>query len=397
MAVNPRSLRSQGNQRPERILREIQSNLLECKVCFEMFNPAGQSEHRPQNLPCGHVLCLECIRALSHPVLKKLECPFCRQLCDVDSTSHCQALSDLQELLLNSKVGAPSSGGKACHVSGSLQLCSAFGGWGTLFNPTGIAVLGTSGTMVVVHDGDTRVVVFGPQGRRLNSFGQRGDIGYPLDVAVTPSGHVVVTDAGNKSLKVFTSRGCHVLTLTDVFQLPWGVDIDSHGNILVSDSQTGTLSRVTLDCGRGVILDHQTPITDLEHPRSVACCQVTGATAVVEHLLFDESHPNGNHRPTRLRVYEKDFNLRYQIDSFSLSLGSTAWLCISAVAFDGDGNVIIIDCQQAMIWKLHKGTKLTPLIGENLVHPLGLICAAKDNTLTVLDSGDHTVKIYSAI
>ena len=117
--------------------------------------------------------------------------------------------------------------------------------------------------MVVVHDGDTRVVVFGPQGGRLHCFGQRGDICYPLDVAVTPSGHVVVTDAGDRSLKVFTSRGCHVLTLTDVFQLPWGVEVDMRGNILVSDSQTGTLSRLTLDCGRGIVLDHQTPITDL--------------------------------------------------------------------------------------------------------------------------------------
>jgi hypothetical protein len=196
---------------------------------------------------------------------------------------------------------------------------------------------------------------------------------------------------------VFTSRGCHVLTLTDVFQLPWGVDVDMRGNILVSDSQTGILSRVTLDCVLGVILDHQTPITDLEHPRAVACCQVTGATAVVEHLLFDESHPTWNHRPARLRVYDQYFSLLYQKDSFSLSLGSTAWLCMSAVAFEGDGNVIIIDSKQAMIWKLHKGNKLTPLISENLVRPVGLICTAKDSTLTVLDSGDHAVKIYSFI
>lgn len=131
--MDPHSQSSQGHQSTERILPEIKSGLLECKVCFEMFDTARQSQRRPQNFPCGHVLCQECIRALSHPVLKKLECPFCRQLCDVDSTSHCQAFSDLQELLLNSKVGAPSSGGKASHLPGSLQR---------LFNPTGITMLG---------------------------------------------------------------------------------------------------------------------------------------------------------------------------------------------------------------------------------------------------------------
>ncbi|XP_044063353.1 E3 ubiquitin-protein ligase NHLRC1-like [Siniperca chuatsi] len=406
MAKSPASL-SCGSLSPEGILREIQINLLECKVCFEKFS-TQQREHRPQNLSCGHVLCLECITALSHPLLRKLECPFCRQLCSVEGTSHCQVLSDLQELLLSwsPPSSAPPHRAKggldlaAGLTSTALHLCTAFGGWGTLINPIGIAVLGSSGTIVVVHDGEKRVVVFSQQGKKLHSFGRRGqasgEICYPVDVAVTLCGYVVVTDAGNKAVKVFTSRGNHVMTVKESFQMPWGVDTDSCGHILVSDVQAGTLSQVKVDYTHGLILEHQTAISDLKHPKAVACCRVTGNTAVMEHLPGD-TYPPGRHQHTRLRVFTKDFHLLCQTDSFSLTLQSTVRLYMSGVAFDRDGDVIVIDSSQGMIWslgKLQNGPALTPLVGDHLIRPVGLV--SLNNTVVILDSGDHTVKIYSA-
>ncbi|XP_038566217.1 E3 ubiquitin-protein ligase NHLRC1-like [Micropterus salmoides] len=396
-----------GSLTPEGILREIQINLLECKVCFEKFS-TQQRQHRPQNLSCGHVLCLECITALSHPLLRKLECPFCRQLCSVDSTSHCQVLSDLQELLLSwsptsSTPTHRAKGGlglAAGLTSTALHLDKTFGGWGTLVNPTGIAVLGCSGTIVVVHDGEKRVVVFSPQGKKLHSFGRRGlasgEICYPLDVAVTLCGYVVVTDAGDKAVKVFTSRGNHVVTVKESFQMPWGVDTDSCGHILVSDVQAGTLSQVKVDYTHGLILEHQTAFSGLQHPKAVACCHVTGNTAVMEHLPGD-SYPPGRHQHTRLRVLTKDFHLLCQTDSFSLTLQSTVRLNMSGVAFDRDGDVIVIDSNQGMIWslgKLQNGPALTPLVGDHLIRPVGLV--SLNNTVVILDSGNHTVKIYSA-
>uniref|UniRef100_UPI0037E9ABBA E3 ubiquitin-protein ligase NHLRC1-like n=1 Tax=Semicossyphus pulcher TaxID=241346 RepID=UPI0037E9ABBA len=401
MALNP-CLRG-----PEGILREIQINLLECKVCFERFS-TRQRERRPQNLSCGHVLCLECITALSHPLLRKLECPFCRQLCSVDSTSHCQVLSDLQELLLS---WSPTSSAPLHRAKGglglatgltstSLHLCTAFGGWGTLINPTGIAALRSSGTIVVVHDGKKRVVVFSPQGKKLHSFGPggraTGEICYPVDVAVTACGYVVVTDAGDKAVKVFTSRGDHVLTVKESFQMPWGVDTDSFGHILVSDAQAGTLSKVKVDYTHGLIQEHQKVALDLQCPKAVACCRVTGNTAVLEHLP-DDKYPPENHQHTRLRVFSKDFHILYQTDSFSLTLQSTVKLNISGVTFDGDGGVIVIDSNQGMIWslgKLQNCLALTPLVGDHLLRPVGLL--SLKNKLIILDGGDHTVKIYSA-
>ncbi|XP_040900865.1 E3 ubiquitin-protein ligase NHLRC1-like [Toxotes jaculatrix] len=406
MAFNPGPRRC-GSLSPEGILREIQINLLECKVCFEKFC-TQQRERRPQNLSCGHVLCLECITALSHPLLRKLECPFCRQLCSVDSISHCQVLSDLQELLLSwspiSSVPLHRAKGASDLAAGltstALHLYTAFGGWGTLINPTGIAVLGSSGTIVVVHDGEKRVLVFSPQGRKLHSFGRRGqasgEICYPLDVAVTPSGYVVVTDAGDKAVKVFTSRGNHVLTVKDSFQMPWGVDIDSCGHILVSDTQAGSLFHLNVDYSHGVTMKHQASISDLQHPKAVVCCRVTGNIAVMEHLT-DDTHPPKRHQHTRLKVFNKDFHLLYQTDSFSLNLQSTVRLNMSGVVFDKDGDLIVTDSQQGMIWslgKLQNGPVLTPLVGHHLIRPVGLV--SLNNMLIILDSGDHTVKIYSA-
>lgn len=398
---------SRGSLSLEGIVREIQINLLECKVCFEKFN-TQQRDRRPQNLSCGHVLCLECITALTHPLLRKLECPFCRQLCSVDSTSHCQVLSDLQELLLlrsptlSPPPHRPKGGlGLATGLgSTALYLSTAFGGWGTLINPTGIAVLGSSGTIVVVHDAEKRVAVFSPQGKKLHSFGRRGqgngDICYPVDVAVIPCGYVVVTDAGDKAVKVFTSRGNHVLTVKDCFQLPWGVDTNSSGHILVSDVQAGTLSLIKVDYTHGATQQHQTAVSDLQHPKAVACCRGTGNTAVTEHLI-DDTDPPGKHQHTRLRVFTKDFHILYQTDSFSLTLKSTVWLNMSGVAFDRDGDLLVIDSSQGMIWslgKLQNEPVLTPLVGDPLIRPGGLV--SLNNMLVILDSGDHTVKIYTS-
>ncbi|XP_077432413.1 E3 ubiquitin-protein ligase NHLRC1-like [Vanacampus margaritifer] len=389
-----------GPPRPECTLQEIRVNLLECKVCFEKFN-AQRAERRPQNLSCGHVLCVECVGALSHPLLRKLECPFCRQLCSIDATSHCQPLCDLQELLLfspaSSHVEKREDGEEASGVSGkALHLCLTFGGWGTLINPTGLAVMQSSGTVFVVHDGEKRVAVFTPEGKKRHAFGQRGradeEVCYPVDVAVTPCGHVVVTDAGDKAVKVFTSRGNHLITVKAGFSVPWGVDTDSGGRVLVSDVQAGTLSRIKVDYKHGVMLEVGAVASHLENPKAVACCRATGHTAVVEHVKEDVHSASYS----RLTVFTPDFHIRYQTDNLSLSLKASVTINMSAVTFDRNGHLLVADSLQGMIWtfgSLQSGAVFTPLVADNLIRPVGLV--PFNNTLIIVDGGDHTVKIYS--
>nr|XP_057939495.1 E3 ubiquitin-protein ligase NHLRC1-like [Doryrhamphus excisus] len=377
---------------PEDMLKEIQVNLLECKVCFEKFN-TQQAERRPQNLSCGHVLCLECIRALSHPLLRKLECPFCRQLCSIDATSHCQALCDLQEMLfVIPDVPRSEKGGEEAITgvgSKALNLCMTFGGWGALINPSGLAVMKSSGTIFVVHDGEKRVVALSPQGRKQHTFGPRGhageDVCFAVDVAVTRCGHVVVTDAGDKAVKVFTSRGRHVLTIKARFSLPWGVDTDSSGHILVTDVQAGTLSRFKVDYKHGVTQEEGVVVSNLQHPKSVACGGRTGNTAVMEHVTQDTQH---------LTVFTEDFHVLYRVDSFGLKLMSS--VTMSGVTFDTNGHLLVFDSQQGMIWSfgnMQSGPVLTPLVSDHLIRPVGLV--PLNNTLIVVDGGDHTVKVYS--
>lgn len=409
MATNPDPQQFQACLTPEGVLRDIQINLLECKVCFEKFC-TQQRGRRPQNLSCGHVLCLECIKTLSHPLLKMLECPFCRQLCSADSTSHCQALCDLQELLLSWRPESSAHPHKAKQSvslaaginSTGLSFSAAFGSWGTLINPTGIAILGSAGTIFVVHGGEKRVLVFNTRGRELNSFGPSGksseEVCYPVDVAVTLSGYVVVTDAGDKSVKIFTYRGKHVLTVKESFQMPWGVDTDCSEHILVSDTLAGTLSHVRVDVGLGVVVDHRVPVSELQHPKAVACCQASGNMAVIEHCSDDDhqpvTHHHHHHHHTRLKVFSKDFHLLYETDSFRLTMQSTLRLRMSSVVFDG-GDLLVADSTEGMIWSLRRlqdDLLLTPLVGDRLTRPVGLV--SFNDTLLVLDAGDHTVKFY---
>ncbi|XP_052002771.1 E3 ubiquitin-protein ligase NHLRC1-like [Xyrauchen texanus] len=392
--LQPMSAFNNDSMMAEDILTEIQTNLLECKVCFEKFN-------RPRNLPCGHVLCLKCICALSHPTQQSLECPFCRKSCSVGSTSECRAISDLQELMRRARgcQRLPVDHRSLSWVdsglgSGTLHLYSAFGGWGKIINPSGIASTQQSGEVVVVHDGETRVAIFSPQGTYLHGFGQRGhssaNVCHPLDVAVAASGHVVVTDAGDRSVKIFSSTGCPVVTIQNSFKLPWGVDVDSRGHILVTDAQMGTLSQVVMDFGHGLVLINRVVFKELACPRSVASCTVSGNVAVVEHL-----GKQGDFTATCLRIFNSDFVPLAQVDSFGLDLMKSVSLSISSVGFDRNGDVIVGDTQRGMVWSLGKPQETpvpTPLV-SGLLRPAGLT-VTRLNVLIVLDSGDHTVKFY---
>lgn len=382
-------------RRAEEILDEIYTDLLECKVCFEKFSSEPRAR-RPRNLPCGHVICLGCVCALSHAEARRLECPFCRKQCDQGGTYECQVLNDLQEMIgLYFPQKHPRVWERDLR-SGVMRLQGVFGGWGSLINPTGVAVFGASRDVLVVHGGHERVSVFSCQGHYLRSFGRYGherfEICHPLDIAVTPGGHIVVTDAGDRSVKVFSSSGSPVATISDLFQLPWGIDVNLSGNILVTDAEAGTLSQIVMDFSCGVVSIKKTMVEDLQTPRAVACCRASACIAVVEHLQSRQS-PDEDYTLTRLKVLSSDYVLLRQLDTFSLH---PLRLSISSVTFNTNGELILADAHQGLVWSLgdvSKAPELTPLIREGLVRPVGL-AAADEDALIVLDAGDHTVKTY---
>ncbi|XP_027640044.2 E3 ubiquitin-protein ligase NHLRC1, partial [Falco peregrinus] len=385
---------------------EAELSLLECRVCFERYGPGGQ--RRPRNLPCGHVLCRGCVEALSGPERRRLECPFCRRACGPAETSDCLPLLQLLELLgpaargpsaLGCGPSAPGGGGRAGPAPAGLGLRLALGGWGSLVNPTGVAACRRSGRLAVAHDGKKRIHVFGPSGSCLQRFGERGDAGndikYPLDVTITSDGHVVVTDGGDCSVKAFDFEGRGVLAVREGFCLPWGLDATPESDIILTDSEAGALYRLTADFKMGKLKKCHMIRSQLISPRGVAVSQTSGAIVVIEHLKAQG--PNSS--STRVKIFSAEMDLISQMDSFGLNLVFPSKIYTTAVAFDKEGRVIVTDiCSQAVIClgKPEEFPTFNPLISHGLSYPVGLAYMA-NNSLVVLDSGDHSIKIYSSI
>ncbi|KAM6350422.1 E3 ubiquitin-protein ligase NHLRC1 [Podargus strigoides] len=381
---------------------EAELSLLECRVCFERYGPGGQ--RRPRNLPCGHVLCQGCLAALGGAERRRLECPFCRRACGSAETSDCLPLLQLLEVLGPAGLSVPeafgrSSGGGAAGPSpAGLGLRLSLGGWGSLVNPTGVAACRRSGRLAVAHDGKKRIHVFGPSGCCLQRFGERGDAGndikYPLDVTVTSDGHVVVTDGGDCSVKAFDFEGKGVLAVREGFCLPWGVDATSESQVILTDSEAGALYCLTADFKTGKLKKCQMMRSQLISPRGVAVSQTSGAIVVIEHLKAQGL----NSRSTRVKVFSAEMDLLGQVDSFGLNLVFPTKIYTTAVAFDKEGHVIVTDvCSQAVIClgKPEEFPIFNPLISQGLSYPVGLTYMA-NNSLVVLDSGDHSIKIYSS-
>ncbi|NXT80266.1 NHLC1 ligase, partial [Zapornia atra] len=383
---------------------EAELSLLECRVCFERYGLGGQ--RRPRNLPCGHVLCRGCVEALGGSERRRLECPFCRRACGSAETSDCLPLLQLLELLevlgpaggsVPSAVGR-SGGGAAGPVPAGLGLRLSLGGWGSLVNPTGVAACRRSGRLAVAHDGKKRIHVFGPSGFCLQRFGERGDAGndikYPLDVTVTLDGHVVVTDVGDRSVKAFDFEGRGVLAVQEGFCLPWGLDATPESEIILTDSEAGALYRLTADFKKGKLKKCQMIQSQLISPRGVAVSHTSGAIVVIEHLK-----PQGlNNSSTRVKIFSAEMDLIGQMDSFGLNLVFPSKIYSTAVAFDKEDHVIVTDvCSQAVIClgKPEEFPIFNPLISHGLSYPVGLTYMA-NNSLVVLDGGDHSIKIYSS-
>ncbi|NWU89541.1 NHLC1 ligase, partial [Upupa epops] len=380
-------------------LEEEELGLLECRVCFERYGHEGQ--RRPRNLPCGHVLCQGCVWAMGGPERRRLECPFCRRGCGWGETSECRPLLQLLEVVgpngsISSALGRSFGGGG--EAGPGLRLCLSLGGWGSLVNPTGVSTCRSSGRLVVAHDGKKRIHIFSPNGSCLQRFGERGeadnDIKYPLDVTVTADGHVVVTDGGDRSVKVFDFEGRGILAVREGFCLPWGLDATPKSEVVLTDSEAGALYRLTANFKERKLNKCQMIRSQLISPRGVAVSQTSGAVVVIEHLKAQG--PNSS--STRVKIFSAEMDLIGQMDSFGLNLIFPSKIYATAVAFDKEGRVIVTDvCSQAVIClgKPEEFPIYNPLISHGLSYPVGLTYMA-NNSLIVLDSGDHSIKIFSS-
>ncbi|XP_069816261.1 E3 ubiquitin-protein ligase NHLRC1 [Dendropsophus ebraccatus] len=383
-------------------LEETELNLLECKVCFEKYRQ--QKKHRPKNLPCGHIICQDCVSALCLPGNQRLECPFCRKGCRKQETSVCLPILHLLEIIgrvVPDHPEASSADSASTRVtklkSASFNLTMSFGGWGVLFNPSGIAFCTKTKGLVVTHDGKKRIARFAMNGKCLQQYGAKTDpdnaVIYPADVAITYDGFIIVTDTGDRSLKVFCQSGICKFVVKQPFSLPWGLGINSKNEVIVSDPDTGNLVLLAVDFGNGNIQKCLEMCSHLCHPREIAVCQSSGKVIVVEHLAKNSK----NSSSTCLKIFSSEMKLLRLIDSFSLSLLLPLAVHTSGVAFDQSGNILLADINNRCIICLQRVggfNTIKHVIASGLSYPVAL-AVLEDGCIAVLDSGNHSVLIYS--
>ncbi|XP_075067429.1 E3 ubiquitin-protein ligase NHLRC1 [Mixophyes fleayi] len=383
-------------------LDEAELNLLECKVCFEKYSQ--QQKHRPSNLPCGHVMCQDCVSSLCLPGNQRLECPFCRKGCRKMESSVCLPVLHLLEIIgrvipdhLEARSTDCTSNPVSKLKSASFNPSTSFGGWGVLFNPTGIAFCQKTRCLVVAHDGKKRIARFTMNGKFIKQIGTKDGsanaIVYPVDVAITLDGYIAVTDAGDRSLKVFGQSGKCMLVVKQPFCLPWGLGINHKNEVIVSDPDAGSLVLVGANFDQGSIKKTLNIYSHLSHPREIAVCQTSGEVIVVEHL----GQTNKNVSSTRVNILSNEMKLIRQIDSFSLSLFLPLAVHTSGVAFDQAGNILLADVNNRCVICLQKTEECNSLkyiVVSGLSYPVAL-AVVEDGSIAVLDSGNHSVLVCS--
>ncbi|XP_068093052.1 E3 ubiquitin-protein ligase NHLRC1 [Hyperolius riggenbachi] len=379
-------------------LDETEINLLECKVCFEKYS--HQQRHRPKNLPCGHTICHDCVSSLCNPGNSKLECPFCRKACRKSETSICLPVLHLLEIIGRVAPDRPEARPSACRTelkSASFKLSTSFGGWGVLFNPTGTAFCSNTGCLLVTHDGKRRISRFTINGKLVHEMGEKvnaeNGLVYAVGVAVTMDGYVIVTDAGDRSLKVYTQSGRCTLVVKKTFLLPWGLAVNSENKVIVSDPDANSLVFITADFGQGSVKNTLSLCPGLSQPKEIAVSQADGSLIVVEHLTKDSK----NSSSTRIKIFNNKMKLMRQIDSFSLSMLLPLAVHTSAVAFDQEGNILVADVNNRCVIclkNMEESKTLNHVVASGLSYPVA-ISVMEHGSIAVLDSGNHSVLVYS--
>ena len=116
---------------------------------------------------------------------------------------------------------------------------------GKFDDPWGVAV-NERNEIAVTDSSNTRVQIFGCNGKFIGSFGKKGvkkgEFKKPMGIAYLNNGNIVVADTFNDRLQIFTERGECLAQIGSgenpdhQFDCPMGLSVDSYGNIIVADS-----------------------------------------------------------------------------------------------------------------------------------------------------------------
>jgi DNA-binding beta-propeller fold protein YncE len=108
---------------------------------------------------------------------------------------------------------------------------------------TGVCI-GSDGLLYVTYYESNEVLVFQENGPFVHSFSS-GPENYPMGIAATKDGHLVVASSSESKLSIFTTSGECVHEVQDIeitMEDPTGIAVDNNGFIYVADSSSGVIS-----------------------------------------------------------------------------------------------------------------------------------------------------------
>ena len=173
----------------------------------------------------------------------------------------------------NNRIRLITSGGVVTTLAGQTTAGSADGtGAGASFNvPKGVAVIPSSGVIVVADTNNHRIRLVTPGGvvttlagstqGSTNGTGAGASFNAPFGVAVLPDGNIVVADQTNHRIRLITPGGVVTTLAGDTqgfadgtgtgasFRFPTGVAVTSTGDIVVADQSNHRIRLVTYPGG----------------------------------------------------------------------------------------------------------------------------------------------------
>lgn len=126
------------------------------------------------------------------------------------------------------------------------KFLNAFGGKEELGRPAGIALDEEAGRLYVVDTKEHNVAVYNPAGARIATVGERGigpgQFNFPTNIAMDREGRLFVSDSGNFRVQILEPDGTHITSFgkagdaPGTFARPKGIGVDSEGNVYVVDA-----------------------------------------------------------------------------------------------------------------------------------------------------------------
>ncbi len=113
--------------------------------------------------------------------------------------------------------------------------------------PTALTV-DAKGNLYIVDKSTQEILVYSTEGKLLSVLGKDQEEGFmfPMGIAISSQGSIIVSDSGNAAVKLFDSYGSLLQRIpakgpSDLFNNPRGVAVDSKGNLYVTDSLRGVV------------------------------------------------------------------------------------------------------------------------------------------------------------